>query len=456
MSAVRSNLDTVRCVLDAALRAVDPAEAVRRQVGRQGDILLVAGRQYDLKRYHHVYLVGGGKASIPMATALSQILEGRVTAGHINTRRTGPLPAASSANDVASLLPGSPITVTEAGHPLPDQRGEAGVARMAELLRVATAEDLVLFVISGGGSALMTWPMPGISLEDKREVTQQLLSSGATINELNAVRKHISRCKGGQLAQLAYPAEVITLILSDVVGSPLDVIASGPTVPDASTYDQALRVLAGHGLLERAPRAVVELLEGGAAGLLPETPKAGDPIFERTFNVLVGDNRAAARAAAVEADRLGFHTMLLSTSVEGEAREVGKVFAALAREIEETGGPVAPPACLIAGGETTVTVRGQGTGGRNQEMALAAALKIAGLEHTLIACCATDGADGPTEATGAWVDGATVHRALEMGFDAGAFLADNDSHTFFRRVGGLIVTGPTNTNVNDLTFVFVA
>jgi glycerate 2-kinase len=452
------DVDTVRSLLDAALRAVDPAAAVRRQVSRQGDLLTVAGRRYDLARYRRVYLVGGGKASIPMAAALSDILGQRLTAGHINTRRDG-LPAVADAfDDVSPLVPGSLVTVTRAGHPLPDERGQAGVAHMADLLRAATADDLVFFVISGGGSALMTWPAPGISLDDKRQVTQLLLASGATINELNSVRKHISQCKGGQFARLAYPAEVVTLILSDVVGSPLDIIASGPTVPDSSTYEQAYGVLAARGLLERAPRAVVERLMAGAAGRLPETPKDGDPVFERTFNAVVGDNRAAAaaRAAAAEAARLGFNTMLLSTSVEGEAKEIGKFFAALAREIEETGAPLSPPACLIAGGETTVTVRGRGTGGRNQEMALSAAMKIAGLRRTLIACCATDGADGPTEAAGAWVDGATVSRALARGCDPGVFLAENDSHAFFQKVGGLIVTGPTNTNVNDLAFVFVA
>ncbi len=433
--AVELNADTVRRVLDAALRAVDPAGAVGRQVYRKGELLFVAGRQYDLARYRHVYVVGGGKASIPMAAALSEILGGRVTAGHVNSRRTGPLPGPGSASDVAPLMPGSPVTVTEAGHPLPDAFGVAGVARMAGLLRAATADDLVFFVISGGGSALMTWPAPGISLDDKREVTRQLLSSGATINEVNAVRKHISQCKGGQLAQLAYPAEVITLILSDVVGSPLDIIASGPTVADSSTYEQAYRVLAERQLLAATPPAVLARLDEGRSGRLAETPKAGDPVFKRTFNVVVGDNRVAARAAAVEAARLGFNTLLLSTSVEGEAREIAGFFAALAREIEETGAPVAPPACLIAGGETTVTVRGGGTGGRNQEMALAAAIKIAGLEHTVIACCATDGSDGPTEAAGAWVDGSTVGRALERGCDPSAYLADNDSHTFFQRMG---------------------
>jgi glycerate 2-kinase len=450
------NGDTVRCVLDAALRAVDPAEAVRRQVSRRGDLLVVAGRQYDLTRYRHVYLVGGGKASVPMALALSQILDERVTAGHVNTRRNGALAAGRRAGDVSPLAPGSRITVTEAGHPLPDECGVAGMERMAELLRAAAADDLVLFVISGGGSALMTWPTPGISLEEKREATRRLLAGGATINEMNAVRKHISQGKGGRLAQLAYPAEVITLILSDVVGSPLDVIASGPTVPDPSTYHQAHRVLAERQLLATVPHNVIVLLEGGIAGSLPETPKPGDPIFARTFNVVVGDNRVAALAAAAEAARLGFKTLLLSTSVEGEAREIAGFYAALAREIEETDAPVARPACLIAGGETTVTVRGTGKGGRNQEMALAAAIKIAGLEHTLIACCATDGSDGPTEAAGAWVDGSTVRRAIEQDCSPRDYLADNDSNTFFQRVGGLIVTGPTNTNVNDLTFVFVA
>ncbi len=453
---MQANAETVRSVLNAALHAVDPAEAVRRQVSRHGDRLEVAGRVYDLARYRHVYVVGGGKASIPMATALSETLGDRVTAGHVNARRPGAPPPVPVLDDVAPLAPGSPVTVTQAGHPLPDASGEAGMARMAVLLRAATADDLVFFVISGGGSALMAWPASTVSLEQKREVTRQLLASGATINELNAVRKHISQSKGGRLAQLAYPAEVITLVLSDVVGNPLDIIASGPTVPDLSTYEQAYRVIVERGLAASAPRAVIEMLERGIAGLLPETPKVGDPIFERTFNVVVGDNRMAARAAAVEAERLGYHTLLLTTSVEGEAREIAKFFAALAREIEETGAPVAPPACLIAGGETTVTVRGRGTGGRNQEMALAAAIQIAGLRHTLIACCATDGSDGPTEAAGAWVDGGTVARARERHGEPRDYLADNDSHGFFWKFGGLIVTGPTGTNVNDLTFVFVA
>ena len=326
---------------------------------------------------------------------------------------------------------------------------------MAEILRQATVDDLVICLISGGGSALMALPAPGITLADKQATTQALLACGATINEVNSVRKHLSMSKGGNFALLAHPAEVITLILSDVVGSPLDVIASGPTVPDPSTFADACDVLQRYEVMERVPPAVRQRLEDGRAGRLDDTPTAGHPAFARTFNLVVADNRIAARAAVSEAASLGFNALLLSTSVEGEAREIAKFYAALGREIEETNAPLPAPACLVAGGETTVTLRGHGKGGRNQEMALAAALKIRDLQRTLIVCAATDGSDGPTDAAGAMVDGDTLRRAGDAGLDPLAYLADNNSYEFFDRLGDLIRTGPTNTNVNDLTMVFV-
>jgi len=442
-------------LLATALAAADPRQAIHRSLRRHDDTLSVGDRTYDLQQYRHIYVVGGGKAAIPMAIAIEEILGDRITAGIVNTRRGHQ--QKTSPEQAPEVIP-SPqrIAVVEAGHPIPDEDGQAGTERMASLLRQAEAHDLVICLISGGGSALMALPAPGITLADKQAVTAALLASGATINEINTVRKHLSQSKGGNLALLAYPAEVITLILSDVVGNPLDVIASGPTVPDPSTFADAWDILERYGLIDKVPPAVRQRLKDGRAGLYPDTPTAEHPAFSRTFNLVVADNRIAAQAIVTEASKRGFNALLLSTSVEGEAREVAKVYAAMAREIAETNAPLPRPACLVAGGETTVTLRGQGKGGRNQEMALAAALKIANLEGTVILCAATDGSDGPTDAAGAIADGTTVARALSLGLDPMAYLANNDSYHFFDQLGDLVITGPTHTNVNDLTVILVA
>jgi len=319
----------------------------------------------------------------------------------------------------------------------------------------------VLCLISGGGSALMTAPVAGVSLADLQALTQTLLACGATINEINTIRKHISQLKGGQLARLAAPATVVSLILSDVVGDPLDVIASGPTVPDPSTFADAWSVLTHYGVENDIPAAIKAHLLAGRAGQLADTPKPGDAIFDRVQNVIFGSNRLAAMAAAETAARLGFEPLLLTTYIEGEARQVGQVAAGLAKGLVrgETMHPagqfIARPACLIFGGETTVTLQGDGKGGRNQEMALAAALALAGWPHILVACLATDGTDGPTDAAGAFADGATVARAAELGLDAASYLVRNDAYHFFAPLDDLIMTGPTRTNVNDLTLILV-
>ena len=294
-----------------------------------------------------------------------------------------------------------------------------------------------------------------MSLDDIQTLTDALLREGATINEINTIRKHLDRLKGGHLARLAAPATVISLILSDVVGNPLDVIASGPTVPDTSTFADALDLLARYGLMERVPAAVVAHLRRGAAGNLPDTPKAGDAVFEQVQNVVVASNDIAAAAAEAKAREMGFNAMVLSTYVEGEAREVAQVFTALAKEELATGRPLPRPACLIAGGETTVTVRGRGKGGRNQEMALMAALRLDGLEDVAVVCLATDGTDGPTDASGALATGDTLARARAKGLDAWAHLENNDAYPFFAALGDLLLTGPTHTNVNDLTLILV-
>lgn len=428
-------------VLSEALRSVDPAEAVRRRLRMDGQTLLVGDLSYDLNRFREVYVVGGGKASVAMAQAVEEVLGARITAGLVNTKYgyTAPL---------------KHIAVNEAGHPVPDENGLAGGRRMLELAARAGEDALVICLISGGGSALLVSPVDGITLEDKQQLTQALLRSGATINEINSLRKHLSRMKGGNLARIASPAPLVALILSDVVGNPLDVIASGPTVPDTSSYAEAYDVLKRYGIVDSVPKAVINHLERGMAGEIPDTPKPGDRVFEGVQNLLVASNEIAADAAVEKASALGFNTLFLSNFVEGEAREVGKVVAAVAREIDRSGRPVARPACVLAGGETTVTIRGSGSGGRNQELSLAAALKIEGIPDLIVVSLATDGSDGPTDASGAIVDGSTLERAREQGLDPWAYLANNDSYHFFKRLGDLLLTGPTNTNVNDLIFIF--
>jgi glycerate 2-kinase len=308
----------------------------------------------------------------------------------------------------------------------------------------------VVCVISGGGSALLTLPGEGITLEDLQQTTQALLRSGASINEINVVRKHLDVVKGGGLARIAAPATVLTLVLSDVVGNPLDAIASGPTVPDTSTWQDGAAVFDRYELWDRVPEPVGKRVRAGLAGHLPETPKPGDPIFSRTQCAVVGSNLVACEAAAATARELGLHSLVLTTFVEGEAREVGRVLAGVLREVDASAHPLARPCCIVAGGETTVTLRGEGLGGRNQELCLSAAFSLRGLKDVLLASIGTDGSDGPTDAAGACVDGTTFGRALSLGLDPSQFLANNDSYAFFDRLGDLIRTGPTNTNVNDL------
>ena len=439
---VRGHGDDVLAIMTAALHAVDPAEAVRRFVSVEGNRLSIGGHVYDLCGLDHLYVIGAGKASAAMALAVERLLGDRITAGLINVKY-----GYTSATSIVEL--------NEAGHPLPDERGLRGTARMVQLAREAGPRDLILCLISGGGSALMPFPVTGISLSDVQAVTDALLSCGATINEINAIRKHISQVKGGNLARWAYPAELVSLVLSDVVGNPLDAIASGPTVPDGTTFAEAYEVLKKYDLSSRVPASILEHIRRGVRGEVPENPRVRDQVFDRATTLVVGSNDIAASAAVRQARQLGYNAMLMSTYVEGEAREVARVFASIGREIASSGRPLPAPACVVAGGETTVTIRGDGLGGRNQELALAGALAIAGLDNVLIVALATDGTDGPTDAGGAVVDGTTVGRAAEAGLSAEASLRDNDSYHFFERLGDLLLTGPTNTNVNDLTFVFV-
>jgi hydroxypyruvate reductase len=442
----RANRERVLPILSAAIEAVDPYRAVRRFLIREGDELRVGDRAYDLRRIARVFVVGAGKAGAPMARAVEDVLGERLAAGVVNVKR-------------GHAEPTRVVRLQGAGHPIPDEDGVEGTRRIVELVEQAGPDDLVLCLISGGGSALLQLPAAGISLDDTQRLTDALLRAGATIDELNAVRKHLSRVTGGGLARLAQPAAVAALLLSDVVGNPLDVIASGPTAPDTTTFADALAILERYGLVQPdgsspLPATVLARLRAGRRGEIPDTPKADDPVFRSVHNQLVASNELAAQAAVEEAECRGFRALLLTTYVEGEAREVGRVMAALAREVAASDRPLPRPCCLVLGGETTVTVRGRGMGGRNQELALAAALKLAGLGNILLVALATDGNDGPTDAAGAVADGSTLARARALDLDPRAALANNDTYRFFARLGDLLLTGPTNTNVNDLTFIF--
>ncbi len=431
-------------VMAAALAAADPAQATAAALRREGDWLIVGDRRYDLRAFERAWLVGAGKAGAAMTAAAVAALVDRLSGGVVVVKDDGaPLP------DVAG------VSLLRAAHPTPDERSVVAGQRIATLLAQAGARDLVIGLISGGGSALLNLPVPGVTLADIQALTTALLACGAPIGAINTLRKHLDQLKGGGLARLAAPATLVTLILSDVVGSPLDVIASGPTVADPTTFADAIATLDQYGLRAQCPPAIVAYLEAGARGERPETPKPGDQALAAVQNVLIGSNAQAAQAALAAARAAGFNALLLTTYLEGEAREVGRVLAGIAREMATTGQPLAPPACLIAGGETTVTLRGTGRGGRNQELALSAALALDGLNGVLVAALATDGGDGPTDAAGAVATGDTVARAHALGYEPRDYLQRNDSYTLFASLDDLLLPGPTGTNVNDLVFVLV-
>lgn len=429
-------------ILSAAIDVVDPAAAVGRVVRRHGELLHVDSQTYDLRAVRRLFVIGGGKAAAPMAAALEEILGDRITGGMVNVK-------------YGHALPLRVVEVVEAGHPLPDAAGQRGAERMLRLVGGTGEHDLVICVISGGGSALLPAPVPGLTLEDKIRVTDLLLKSGASIQEINAVRKHLSRIKGGRLAHAAAPAPMVVLMLSDVFGNAPDAIASGPATGDPTTFADALGIVARYGLDDRLPAPPLAYLRRGAAGEAPETPKPDDPVFARVQTVITGSNQFAVQAAAARARVLGFGTIVLAEPLEGEARRAAGSLTARAREVRATP-PVTLPACVIAGGETTVTVRGAGRGGRCQEFALAASIEIAEWPRTLVVGFGTDGTDGPTDAAGAMADDATAARARALGLDPQRALDDNDAYAFFSALTDLIMTGPTRTNVNDIYMALIA
>ncbi|HMV28829.1 MAG TPA: glycerate kinase [Anaerolineales bacterium] len=417
-------------ILNACIDAVEPGNAIRRFVWREKNLLFIDNQRYDLDKFDNVTVLGLGKATEAMSLALLDVLGSYPSRGLLIPKQ-------------AFASPASEFTVSPGGHPVPSEASVRAGNAAFNLASSLTERDLLICLISGGGSALMASPRHGLQLADLQTLTKLLLACGARVDEINTLRRHLDRVKGGGIAKSANRARIASLILSDVVGNPLEAIASGPTALDPSTKEDALRILKKYDLLGKVPAAILEVLENS-----PETPKPDDPLFDRVQNVLVSSNSLAAQAGLEMAKSLGFHTHFLGDTWQGEARDVAKELCGHFNLNYER------PFCLIAGGESTVTLRGHGKGGRNQELALAAAIEMNGLENSMLITLATDGEDGPTDAAGVVVTGETCQRGERLGVDAQAFLSQNDANSYFEQLGDLLKPGPTGTNVNDLTFLF--
>ncbi len=465
-----NNRDLANKIFQSALAAVNP-EIIVKECARDINSSL---RQESFK---DIIVVGFGKAAYQMSVAIEEVIDtDRISAGIVVTKyghakKQGSEVMGQGSGDkyqstVGATLRGYPprehraqntelkkIKVYEAAHPIPDENGIKATEKIIELLKAADKETLVLCLISGGGSALLVSPIEEVNLGEKQLITDLLLKSGADIVELNAVRKHLSKVKGGRLAEIAYPAKIISIIISDVIGDKLDVIASGPTSADPSTFSDALRVIEKYNFFEKAPQSIINILKSGHAGTIPDTPKGDNQIFRSVQNMIVGSNQKAVEAAAKEGRDKGHETEVLSSALTGEAKEVAGWLAEKAKKAlsqKHTG-----KLCLISGGETVVTVKGNGKGGRNMELALSFAIEIEGMDGITLLSAGTDGTDGPTDAAGAIVDGRTVIKAREMGLDPLDYLNNNDAYNFFKEIDSLIITGPTGTNVMDLQIILI-
>ncbi|MBI2413426.1 MAG: glycerate kinase [Deltaproteobacteria bacterium] len=424
-------------IFRAAITAASAYEAVKASIRLNSRTLRISSLSFDLKKIKRIFVIGAGKAASPMALAVEDAIGPLITDGCIVTKYGHGRPLRY-------------IRVIEAGHPVPDSKGLAGARELLSIAEGSGSGDLVVCLLSGGASALLPAPAPGLTLKDEQRTTEFLLKSGASINEMNAVRKHLSLIKGGLLARAAYPARVASLIVSDVVGDDLSTIASGPTAPDPSTYLDAVSILKKYGLASKVPPAVIKRLKDGAKGRLEETPKPGEGVFRRVDNFIVANNSSALEAARAKAEALGYNAIILSSTVTGGVREAAGFLSSIALEVKKTGNPVERPACILMGGEPTIKVSGRGKGGRMQEFALESALRLKCEKGITVLAGGTDGTDGPTDAAGAIADPGTLKLALKKGLDAEVYLRNNDSYNFFRKAGGLLVTGPTGTNVMDV------
>ena len=423
------------------LDAVDARAAVSRAISKNGEELVIGKRRYDLRRYERVVVLGAGKAAASMAQAVEQRLGSRLQGGFVVVKH-------------GHVAPTKQIVVAEAGHPIPDRSGQRAAARLCAMATELGRRDLLIVLLSGGAFSLLPAFVLGITLADKQRTTQELLRCGASIREVNTVRKHLSRIKGGRLAELT-SATIVTLILSDVLGDDLSAIASGSTVPDPTTYLEAVAILKRYRIWRAVPQRVRRHLDRGCQGLASETPKPGSSLFRRVHHHIVGNNEAAVRAVARAAREAGLRTLVHRSALTGEARDEGQRFGVLVRNIVRSGKPLERPCCVVAGGETTVTVTGNGTGGRAQEFAAAAALEIAGLARVWVVAIGTDGTDGPTDAAGAVVGGSTLARAQRLSVDLKGALQRHNTYPALKRLNQLIITGPTGTNVNDLYLLLI-
>ena len=432
----------------AGVEAVNPYGLVLQAVYLNGKNLNIGDVAYNLNHFKSIIVVGAGKATAPMAQAMESILGDVIDDGKIIVKY----------GHTARL---KRIKVVEASHPVPDEAGVKGTEDIITMLKNADKETLIICLISGGGSALLVSPYTGITLRDKQSVTGFLLKSGATIDELNIVRKHLSKVKGGRFAEIAYPATLVTIVLSDVIGDRIDVIASGPTVPDPTTFQDAMAVIEKYSLRDRLPAKVSKLLKQGLNGKVKDTPKSGEPFFKKTETIVIGSIKNAIASAMEKAMSLGFDTEVITSKLQGEARDAARYLAARAIEVQNSLRSGDKPKCLISAGETTVTVKGNGIGGRNQELALSFAMEIEGIKGITMLSAGTDGTDGPTDAAGAIVDGNTITLARELGIVPEIYLENNNSYNFFKRLDFIskrrhhLITGPTGTNVMDMQIICV-
>ena len=420
-------------VFESGIKAVNPYISTKKMIKIKGDKLILDSDIYQLNSFENIYVIGAGKASIQMVRAIFEIFGNRIS-GYVNSLEN---------KEIGNII------CNKSCHPIPDKNGEIGATNIYEIAKNAGKNDLIICLISGGGSAMMPLPENGISLKDKIEVTKLLLECGANINEINAVRKHLSKIKGGKLANIAYPAKTISLILSDVVGDPLDSIASGPTSPDSTTYEDVLQILKKYDIYEKIPKNVIYHI----ISKKNETPKPGDKIFENVKNIIIANNKIALNEASKKSVQLGYNTMVLTSHLEGEAREVGIMLTGIAKDILKYDEPVKKPAMILCGGETTVNLTGNGKGGRNQELVISALRKLP--ENVTIASIGTDGIDGNSNSAGAIGDFDVLKISKEKELNIDEFLKNNDSNTFFKKTNGLINTGPTGTNVADIIAVVI-
>ena len=425
----------------AGVESVLPSGLITKKMSLKDNSLIIGPQSYPMEAIENIYVIGAGKASAMMGAEVEKILGNRITEGRIVVK-------------YGHSCKLKYIGISEAGHPGPDENGIKATREILKIAELANCNDLVICLLSGGGSSLLVDIPEGCSLKDIIKVNDLLINSGASISEINAVRKHLSGVKGGQLARVAYPAILVNLIISDVTGDPFDVIASGPTVPDPTTFLQALNVLATFGLTRTVPRGILAYLKRGAAGKKPETPKPGDPVFDNTFNILVGSNHVALEAARSKAMEFNVNAVIVDYQLQGDTSTVAEYLVETALRFKNDKNEV-KPVCLLFGGETTVKMTGKGTGGRNQHLALLSAMLLHNSEGITILCAGTDGNDGPTDAAGAVVDSDTISDANSKNIYAEKYLEEFDSFHFFKKEGGHIITGPTMTNVMDIIVIIV-